>query len=180
MKAAGFLAVAVLSALVPPPSGAAASARAFTDAQIVGIVGVANQGELDAGALAAGKTQNADVKKFSEHMTKDHGDVKQELVDVESKARLTPAESELSINLTKHASDEAGQLGYLTGDVFDDAYIDAQVGDHSMLLKELDEDLIPSAKDASVAAFLRKLRPVVAHHLAKARSLQAEFARRKK
>ncbi len=113
-------------------------------------------------------------------MRKDHGEAKEQLVDVESKAGLTPSDTDLSLSLTKHASDEAGQLGFLTGDEFDGPYIDAQVSDHETLLREIDQDLIPDAKDPSVAALLRKLRPTVAHHLAMARQLQSEFARPKR
>jgi putative membrane protein len=175
MKTSRFLAVAAAFAAALPSSAAAAGSL-FTDPEIIGVVSAANQGELDAAALAAGKTQNADVKGFAERMTKDHDDAKLKLAGVVAQAGLTPADTTLSLNLTKHASDEAAQLGYLAGKAFDSAYIDAQISDHATLLKELDERLIPDAKDANVAALLRKLRPVVAHHLAMARRVQAELA----
>jgi putative membrane protein len=174
MKTSSFLAVAAAFAAALPSSSAAGSL--FTDPEILGVVASANQGELDAAALAAEKTQNADVKDFADRMTKDHDDAKQKLAGVEAQAGLTPADTTLSLSLTKHASDEAAQLGFLAGKAFDGAYIDAQVSDHTTLLKELDENLIPDAKDADLAALLRKLRPVVAHHLAMARRVQAELA----
>ena len=77
-------------------------------------------------------------------------------------------------NLTLKAA-----LDGLAGNTFDRAYVDAQIADHAALLKSLDEDLIPSAKDASVAALLRKLRPVVAHYLDKERRLQAKVEKQK-
>lgn len=177
MKTAWILAAA---AIVLSPPASAAGARAYSDAEIIGIVSAANQGELDAAALAADKAQVAAVKRFAARMHKDHGDAKLQLADVAAKAGLTPADSDLSLSLTKHAADEAGQLGYLTGDEFDGPYIDAAVSDHEALLREIDQDLMPDAKDPSVAALLRKLRPTVAHHLAMARRLQSEFARPKK
>jgi putative membrane protein len=175
MKTSRFLAVAAAFAAALP-SFAAAAVSLYTDPEIIGVVAAANQGELDAAALAAGKAQNADVKDFADRMTKDHDDAKLKLAGVETEAGLTPADTALSLNLTKHASDEAAQLGFLNGGAFDGAYIDAQVSDHTTLLKELDETLIPDAKDANLAALLRKLRPVVAHHLAMARRVQAELA----
>jgi putative membrane protein len=109
-------------------------------------------------------------------MTKDHTDAKRKLEDVEGKATLAPSSTDLSENLKQQASDEATRLGGLTGKTFDRAYIDAQVSDHAALLRELDQDLIPEAKDHGLAALLRKLRPTVAHHLALARKLQSELA----
>ena len=171
---------AVSALAVALPLAAAAGGRVYTDAEILGVLASANQGELDAAALAVDKAQIAGVKRFAARMRKDHGEAKLELADVAAKAGLTPADTDLSGSLTKHGSDEAGQLGYLKGDEFDGPYIDAQVSDHETLLREIDEDLMPAAKDESVASLLRKLRGAVAHHLAMARRLQGEFARPKR
>lgn len=175
--AALSLAVSAALAWTAP---AAAAGGAYTDAEILGIVGAANHGELDAAELAGDRSPTDAVKKFAGRMLKDHGDAKQELVDVEAKAGLTPADTELSNGLTKRAADESAMLEPLDGSDFDAAYVDAQVADHEALLRALDEELIPSAKDPSVAALLRRLRPIVSRHLDHARRLQAGLERRKK
>jgi putative membrane protein len=179
MNTARCLVAAAALAFAVPSSAAGAGARVFTDAEILGIVGAANQGELQAAALASGRTTNGSVKSFAERMTKDHGDAKAKLTETGMRAGLTPADTDLSNRLTKESSDESRRLGLLNGSAFDAAYVDAQIADHSALLTDIDEDLIPSAKDPSVAALLRRLRPSVAHHLAMARSLEAELKRTK-
>jgi putative membrane protein len=179
MKTAKLLSAAALAAALPLSAGAA-GARVYTDAEIIGVVAAANQGELEAAALASNKTKNDEVMRFAERMTRDHNDAKRKLADAAAKAALTPSDTDLSNSLVKHASDEAGQLGFLNGGAFDGAYVDAQVADHTTLLREIDEDLLPDAKDPSVTSLLRKLRPTVAHHLAMARRLQAELGRRSK
>ena len=173
MNTLKILAVAFACVVSRPLSAAARTV--FTDAQIAGIVGAANQDELDAAALAVDKTQDADVKAFAERMTKDHGGAKLKLADLEAKTGSVPGVTAVSDDLTKHGSDELAQLGALTGAAFDRAYIDAEVSDHAALLKKFNEDLIPDAKNPSLAALLRKLRPVIASHLAKARRLRARF-----
>jgi putative membrane protein len=149
------------------------------DAQIAGILTAANQGEIDAAALAAAKAQNAEVKKFAAHMTHDHTDARQKLIDVERKSNIAPIESEESKALAGHAAEEASGLGDQTGAAFDRAYMDAQVADHAALLKTMDEELIPGAKDPALAALLRKLKPTVARHLSLAKRLQAQLEGRK-
>ena len=167
--------ISTISALVVAlalPVGAAGD-LIYTDAEILGIVGAANQGELEAAALASNKATNGDVKTFAQRMTKDHSDAKRKIDEVASKAGLSPTDTDLSGSLTKSASDEAARLGILNGTAFDGAYIDAQVADHQKLLQEIDKDLTPDAKNESVRALLRELRPTVAHHLAMARRLQS-------
>ena len=178
METSKLFAAAVAFALAAAPA-AAAGRHAFTDAEILGVVGAANQGVFDAADRALGKTRNADVRRFAEAVRKDHGDAKQYLVDVEAKAGLTPADTELSNALTKRAADEASQLDSYEPEDFDAAYLDEQVSDHASLLRTIDEDLVPSADDPLVAALLHRLRPVYAHHLAKARRLRAELESRR-
>jgi putative membrane protein len=173
MNTSRILNVVIACAVALPMPAIAADA--FTDGEIVGIVTAANQDELNAAAIAVDKTQNAGVKTFAERMTRDHGGAKQELSEVEAKTGITRSDTALSSDLTKHGTDEIGQLSVLTGVAFDRAYVDAQVSDHAALLKAFDEKLIPDAKNPSVAALLRKLRPVIASHLAKARRLQTEL-----
>ena len=180
MKISTLTAVVVSLAAALPSSAASTGRRVFTDAEIVAVVDAANQGEIDAAQLASGKARDGGVKDFAEHMTKEHGDAKQDLLDVEAKAGLKPVDSDFSMNLAKQASDEAGRLGGLDGETFDRDYVEAQVADHAALLKALDEDLIPSAKAPALAALLRKIRPVVARHLAKARRLEAALERTEK
>jgi putative membrane protein len=166
-----LIAAALLAAA--PFSWSAAAGRAFSDEEISGVLGAANQGEIDAADLAIGKAQNPDVKKFAERMRKEHGDAKVKLSDVVAKAGLTPADTDVSNDFTKHAYDNAAMLSGVTGEDFDRAYLNAQVDDHAALLKELDEDLIPNAKDPGLRALLHKMRGVAAHHLAQAKRLQS-------
>ncbi|MFI5349556.1 MAG: DUF4142 domain-containing protein [Elusimicrobiota bacterium] len=177
--AAIIAAIVALSAALPL-SAAVAGARVYTDAEILGVVAAANQGAMDAAALAVGKSQIRAVKKLAKLMRKDHGSIKNRLIDAEARTGLAPIDTDLSLSLAKHATEENAQLGYLKGDEFDGPYVDAQVSDHETLIRVIDLDLLPSAKDASVASLLRKLRSTDAHHLAMARDLEKKFVRPKR
>ena len=168
-----ILMVVVISIAGALPSSAAR--RVFSDAEIATVVAAANQGEIDAAVMAGSKASDAEVKGFAGHMSKAHEDAKRQLENVEKKAGLTPADSDVSSELKKQSTEESARLESLSGDEFDRAYMDAQVADHAALLKKLDQDLIPSAKNPELAALVRKLRPVVAGHLSKAKRIKGRL-----
>ncbi|HEX4049174.1 MAG TPA: DUF4142 domain-containing protein, partial [Elusimicrobiota bacterium] len=180
--AAASLAVSLSAAAFAAgaPGAAAEKRAAVTDAEIIGAVTTGNQGEIDAAALAASRTKNAGVKAFAARMLKDHGRAKEELAAVEKKSGIKGAKSGLREALKKDGAELEAKLTPLSGDAFDRAYMDAEVADHAALLKKLDSELIPDAKNRSLGAFLRRFRTVVAHHLALARKAQAEVERTEK
>lgn len=159
---------------------AAAAGRAFTDAEILGVVGAAEKGGLEAAELASERSSSEPVKRFAERARREHEAASRETAEAAAKAELTPADTRASLGLTKSALDEAARLGALSGEDFDAAYVEGQVADSAELLRALDEDLIPSVRDPSVAALLRRLRPAVARRLDRARRVQAGFESRGK
>jgi putative membrane protein len=155
--------------------GAAASAAAATtgmsDAQIAGITAAAHKGEIDAAKMAKKQSKNAKVKKFAAMMSKQHTAAQKAETAAETKAGITPAESDMSAKITQMNSDTASQLKDLKGKEFDKAYAKAMVDGHTKVLDSLDNVLIPAAKDAGLKAQLQKERPVVAEHLEHAKKL---------
>src|SRR5690242_9509371 len=75
----------------PPPAAAAAG---LSDAQIAAIVVSANQVDIDAGQLALKKAKSAEVKKFAQRMVTDHSAVNKAAVELVTKLKVTPEESD--------------------------------------------------------------------------------------
>jgi predicted outer membrane protein len=96
-------------------SGSAAAAASLTDPQIAAIVVAANQVDIDAGNLAAKKTKNPEVKKFAELMVKDHTAVNKSAVDLVTKLKVTPEESETSKTLKTGGAENVARLEKLEG-----------------------------------------------------------------
>jgi len=85
---------------------------------------------------------------------------------------VTPQENDTSKALVKGGQDARAKLSALSGDAFDKAYIDNEVGYHETVVKALDDTLIPNAQNAELKALLTKVRGVAAAHLEHAKQLQ--------
>ena len=95
-------------------------------------------------------------------------------VDVDAgKLKVTPKENETSMALTKGGKEERAKLSKLSGDAFDKAYIDNEVGYHETVIKALDDTLIPNAQNGELKSLLTSVRGVAAAHLEHAKQLQS-------
>ncbi len=174
MRVATLAAIAGVFLCAP----AGARAQGVTDAQIAAIVVTANQVDIDAGALAAKKGSNADVKAFGKQMVTDHTGVNKAATDLVTKLKVTPESNPTSESLKEGGAKNVAALEALSGAAFDKAYIDHEVAYHQQVLDALDKTLIPSAQNAELKALLVKVRPAFVAHLEHARQIQASLASR--
>ena len=63
----------------------------WTDANVVDVLTVANQGEFDYSQIGVDKATNQSVKQFAELMVKDHGTMLDAVKSLASKLNVTPA-----------------------------------------------------------------------------------------
>jgi len=138
------------SAMTPPPAPAGP-----TDPQIAAIVVAANQVDIDAGNLAIKKTKNPEVKKFAELMVTDHTAVNKGAVELVTKLKVTPEETDASKGLTAGGADNRAKLEKLEGAAFDKAYVDNEVAYHKAVDHALETTLIPSAHNAELKGLLQ-------------------------
>jgi len=176
--------VAIGSALFPPthepvPSNLVVSEpsaiAAVTDPQIAAIVVAANTVDIKTGELAQSKTKNSKVKEFADTMVRDHTAVNKTAVDLVTKLGVTPEENDTSRSLTSSGDQTRERLRILSGKDFDTAYINNEVTYHALVIKALDDTLIPSAQNAELKALLVKVRPSFVAHLKHAEQLQASM-----
>jgi putative membrane protein len=156
--------------------GTAAAAPATTpslgDPQIAHVAVTANSIDSAAGAAARTKARNAQVRDFAQQMVRDHGAVNKQAVALAQRLNVTPADNDVSRQLQQGAEQSRTDLGGKTGAEFDRAYIDHEVQYHQTVLDALDKTLIPGAQNAELKALLQQVRPNVAAHLERARSIQ--------
>ncbi|HEY4246855.1 MAG TPA: DUF4142 domain-containing protein [Lacunisphaera sp.] len=143
------------------------------DAQIAAIVVAANQVDIDAGHLAAGKTSDSAVKKFADMMVTDHTSVNQSAVALVTRLKVTPEANDTSKSLEDGGEKNLAHLRTLSGVDFDRAYVDHEVAYHEQVIAALDNTLIPNAQNAELKALLVKVRPAFVQHLGHAKRLQA-------
>ena len=168
---------AILFASLVLLPAAALIAGEITDEHIASIVVTANQVDVDAGALVASKTNNAEVKSFAELMVTDHNAVNRAAVELATKLKVTPADNPTSQRLKAGGEKNLAALKALDGAALDQAYVDHEVAYHQQVIDALDKILIPSATNTELKDLLVKVRPAFVAHLEHAKALQATMAR---
>ena len=146
-----------------------------TDEQIAKIVTTTNDGEIAMAKLAEDKATNKDVKKFAEHMVKDHSKNNKSAMKLSRKLNMTPTETQASIDTRANDEKALASLQALNGVEFDRSYMSMQVNAHQKVLNDLDNVLIPGAKNAKLKKELEKTRKKVAEHLEHAKEVQAKL-----
>ena len=128
--------------------------------------------DIDAGKLAAGKTSNPKVKEFAELMVRDHTSVNKQATDLAKKLNLTPEESATSRSLKSDGDKMLAKLQGMSGAEFDKAYVDNEVAYHESVIGALNTVLLPNAKNAELKALLETGKPIFESHLEHAKQLQ--------
>ncbi len=115
--------------------------------------------EVELGKMAAGKSQNAEVKAFGQKMVEDHTKAGDELKQIAAQKKVMlptdvmPAHKQLMEKLSK-----------LSGADFDKEYVKAMVEDHEKDVAAF-ENVSKTAADADVKAFATKTLPTLKMHL---------------
>lgn len=165
------------AAQAPEPAPAPTpAAPALSDAQIAAIVVAANQVDVDAGQLAIKKAKNPEVKKFAERMVTDHNAVNKAAVDLVTKLKVTPEESDASKSLAAGGAETRTKLEALEGDAFDRAYVDNEVAYHEAVIGVLKTQLIPAAQNQELKDALVGAQPAFDAHLEHAKKIQESLA----
>ena len=166
-----------LSILLVAPAIALAQGKP-SDPQIAHIVVTANQIDVDAGKLAASRSQNKEVKAFAKQMVTDHTAVNKQAAALAKKLGVTPEDNDTSKSLKQGAAQTATKLKGLKGAEFDRAYADNEVAYHQAVLDAIDKVLIPSAQNEELKGLITKVRPAIQAHLDHAKHLQASLTKK--
>lgn len=179
------------------------SASALTDPEIAMVLRRANDGEIQQGQLALMRATSPAVLSFAQLMVTDHTAANARQMALYMNRGITPADSDLSRQLVKEATDGLDMLRGVTdnpgntsdggaqdlggtdggtggpdgglGSAFDRAYMDVQVTMHTRVLMLIDSALLPAARDAALRAELDTTRAAVQGHLNDARDLRARL-----
>lgn len=152
-----------------PSSGKDMTTSSSTDATFMKKLAEGDLAEVDAGRLASQRSSNTGVKDFGQQMVTDHNQNDTELATL---AAAHGVEVPTTID-SEHASLKA-TLENANGSAFDSQYIKAQVRDHEKTVALLQQE-VHAGQDPAVKEFAQKTLPVVNHHLAMAKQLQAKL-----
>ena len=157
------------TAATPAPADANA---AWTDANVVDVLTVANQGEVDYSQIGAEKATRADVKKYAQMMVKDHGTMLDAVKSLATRLNVTPATNDKANDLKEENTKDINDLNAKTvGKDFDDEFMEEQVDMHQETL-DLLNDLDSRTTNADLKAAIAEAKPKVQAHLDQAKTLK--------
>jgi putative membrane protein len=144
----------------------------LSDAEVAHVAVTANAIDVDLAKVALQRARAEQVKAFAQTMVDDHTGVNEQAAALAKKLGVTPAANEVSASLQKEADAAKSKLDSLTGMAFDRAYMEREVEYHQAVLDAIDNLLVPTTENAELKGLLETVRPAIAAHLERARSIQ--------
>jgi putative membrane protein len=163
------------NAVTETPAPTKPAEKPLTDGEIVMVTSTANLGEIEMAELAKRNAGNADVKGFAALMITQHREMENKGKAVATKAKITPADNEVSSTLKNDVQSTISNLKNQKGKDFDKAYIESQVKAHRDVLTIFDSKLLPNAQNGELKTVLTDARGHVASHLAKAEEISQKL-----
>ena len=168
MKETGMAAATDTMAPAPAP------APALTDANIVFILDNANMLDSAAGAVAATKGTNSEVREFGKRMMRDHHSLRKQGQDLAKKLNVTPEAPANDDSKAQYDKTMATLNGAAKGKDFDKAYIDNEVTYHQALLQTA-TNAMNAAQNAELKNLIQKAAPAIQAHLDMAQAIQKKL-----
>jgi putative membrane protein len=148
----------------------------LTDPEIASAAVTANQIDVDYAIIALERSDNSAVRKFARKMIDDHTSVIQQATALVQKLGVTPKSNKLTKSLLKGKKETSKKLKSKWGIGFGMAYINNEVQYHKDVISALKNVLIPQTKSKQLKGLLKKVMPVLNHHLKMAESAQKKIA----
>jgi putative membrane protein len=159
----------------------------LSDAQVMGVLVTANQGEIELSQAGMARLSDPAVKTFAQNMIQHHGESLDKAKQAASDAKLDIAKSDVTAKLESDARAETSKLqagtgspsasgtpasaGGGSGSAPDLDFMCAQIRLHKGVLDTIESQLAPAAQDARVKEQVSATRPVVKAHLEEAQGI---------
>ncbi|CAG1013455.1 MAG: DUF4142 domain-containing protein [Rhizobiaceae bacterium] len=136
-------------------TGLAAQAdEAMNDLEIAHTAYTAGGLDIRYAHLALAISENAAVRDFAQTMIRDHTAVNEAAGALITELKVTPQDNALSQALVEGAAAKRAELMALSGNAFDCAYAENELGYHQVVNKTVAESFIPAVTVAPLKALL--------------------------
>ncbi len=150
-----------------PPGGAAGHQLSQQDRDFLAKASAGGKAEVEAGQLAQQKASEPSVKKFGEHMVKDHSQGNQQLMSVAQREGITMPSTSTA---DRHNQQAMSKLQSLSGRQFDQAYVQDQLRDHQETVALFEKEA-QSGENPGLKSFAQQSLPMLREHLAEVQQL---------
>jgi len=168
----GCAVVVALGGILAPTSPSLGEEKKTADDQsFVMQATAAGLAEVNLGRIGAKQASSEDVKKFAEHVVKDHTKANNELISLADKKRFPVAQT-----MDRQHQTLASQMARLTGPDFDRLFMGQMVKDHEEAVA-LFESASKSSTDKDLKEWATKTLPTLQEHLKTAKDVEGKLKR---
>lgn len=150
-----------------------------TDANIAAMVLALNNTDISYARLAPARAEREDIRKFAERMLTDHTGVNQLVTNLLARLDLAAEDNVASLDMRDESAEKRDLMRELSGYRFDSTYIENEISYHRKFLAQIDNVMLPAARNAELKGLLTAVRPAVASHLAHAEQVRADVLAKK-
>jgi putative membrane protein len=143
----------------------------LSDAQMVGVLIVANQAQIAAGQLALRRTQSPSMRNLANRMVSENAQVNQEANAMLQRLGANAQRSGTSDAIARQSRNDLADLNDAADWDFDLAFLNDEVSFLGRLVKAIDA-YIRATTSPDVKVLLVRARPVFTFHLDQARQMQ--------
>jgi putative membrane protein len=156
-------------------STGAGAAAASESAGILSQLNVANTTEIQLATLAAKKATSPHVKQIATRLAADHSKNREQLRALAQKLNLTLTPDQGAGVSAAGSAVMPPDLQGKTGRGFDRAFIQQEINDHQSNIEKLQTQVIPSAQNVDIKAYLEKTLAAMQGHLASLKQVQQQL-----
>ncbi|HJU72735.1 MAG TPA: DUF4142 domain-containing protein [Gemmatimonadaceae bacterium] len=150
---------------VDSAAGVADLTREYTEAELLGLVGLANEGTIEMAKLAQNMATTPEVKSLAAKAVEGHTALDKKAKDLAAQLNLTPTVPQADESL---GEDHRKWMEHLNstqkGNEWDAAYLDHEIQRHETVLDET-KDALNREQRAEVKAFLEEVKTHIEGHI---------------
>jgi len=155
---------------VDSAAGMAALPQEYTEAELLGLIGLANEGTIELAKLAQTKATSAEVKSLAGKAVEGHTALDRKAKDLAAQLNLTPMVPSADESLADNQRKWTEELNSKTKNrEWDAAYLQHEIDRHETILDEV-KDALTREQRPEMRAFLEEVRTHIEGHLPAYRS----------
>jgi predicted outer membrane protein len=144
----------------------------YTEAEMLGLTGLANRGTIELAKIAQMSATNPEVKTLAGSALSAHGELDQKGKDLAAQLNVTPTVPSADESLTENQRKWMDALNTKTkGTEWDADYLGYEIERHETILDEV-KDALSSDQRPEMRAYLEEVRMHIEGHLPKYRELR--------
>lgn len=150
---------------VDSAAGMIALPQEYTESELLGLIGLANEGTIELAKLAQSKATNPEVKTLAGKAVQAHSELGQKAMDLAAQLNLTPIVPSADESLAENQRKWMDELNTEPmGKDWDKDYLEYEIDRHETVLDEV-KDALGREQRPEVRAFLEEVRTHIEGHI---------------